>query len=542
MTTATATAPNPFPVEDSTLSQLSANPAATSDGKNVRRYHGHRRNSWIVEGDTDAVVELRARQRTFDGAYTRTALGNLGYALFVLKIFTPDFAKIGLVYVILSILILLIAQTRRRRSDHDWADIYRPLDPERTSPLRKASERLWGREFRTSGDTVVLLGIVVAEQGGLAEEGRPREDPASVSYQHRAGVDEEILHITPNGSRRSTAAGALGADEEALLKRASLEGYDTSLLALQPRGSTTITTDPSSSPMPSPRENTTHSLYTLPSFHLASQPFAEAEEETLQSDGDEASPLSGSFFNSSSLDGHKGDHIDGQPRRARRPSVTSIPSVSVSNPRNAANAYLHRAQMSESRLGKYTSGVSASIYSDDGADDAEKGGIVMSLSVRDLRGGGGGRRRPLWQRKGLLVFLSLLILVLCAALGVGLGVRISRLKSKQDDAAQEAKASSSSTSSRSSASLPDPATSFSPFTTDTPNMDTATLAQPVPSTTVSPSWTDPASVSTTDWAATPTDWTDPAAATEWNADGSQAGGGEGTGGGWWDENGVWHSG
>ncbi|GAA5899525.1 hypothetical protein JCM6882_001140 [Rhodosporidiobolus microsporus] len=132
------------------------------DTKPVRRYRGHRRNSWVVEQDPDTVVELRARQRTFDGAYTRTALGNLGYALFVLKIFTPDFAKIGLVYVILSILILLIAQLRRKRSDHDFADMFRPADPEAASKSKKASERSWGREFRTSGDMVVLLGVVCA--------------------------------------------------------------------------------------------------------------------------------------------------------------------------------------------------------------------------------------------------------------------------------------------------------------------------------------------------------------------------------------------
>ncbi|GAA5978592.1 hypothetical protein JCM11641_002781 [Rhodosporidiobolus odoratus] len=141
-----------------------------------RRYRGHRRSSWVVAEDVDEVVELRARQRTFDGAYTRTALGNLGYALLVLKLFTPEFARIALVYVILAVLLLVIATYRRRRSDHDFADSYRPTsssvaDPASQSPptsspkpKQKASERLWGREFRTSGDTVVLLGVVC---GGL---------------------------------------------------------------------------------------------------------------------------------------------------------------------------------------------------------------------------------------------------------------------------------------------------------------------------------------------------------------------------------------
>ncbi|GAA6018328.1 hypothetical protein JCM10207_000807 [Rhodosporidiobolus poonsookiae] len=125
-----------------------------------RLYAGHRRRSWVVEeDDIDAIVELRARQRTFDGAYTRTALGNLGYALLVLKIFTPEFAKIGLIYVILAILMLIVAQMRRKRSDHDFADMFRPSGPG-ASKQKKASERLWGREFRTSGDVVVLVGCL----------------------------------------------------------------------------------------------------------------------------------------------------------------------------------------------------------------------------------------------------------------------------------------------------------------------------------------------------------------------------------------------
>ncbi|GAA6006052.1 uncharacterized protein JCM10292_006529 [Rhodotorula paludigena] len=122
-----------------------------------RLYQGHRRNSWVVE-DVDEMVELRARSRTFDGAYTRTALGNLGYALLVLKLFTAEFARIGLIYAILAMLLMLIAQLRRRRSDHDFADSYRPADP--SQGQLKASERLWGRAFRTSGDVVFLLGIV----------------------------------------------------------------------------------------------------------------------------------------------------------------------------------------------------------------------------------------------------------------------------------------------------------------------------------------------------------------------------------------------
>ncbi|GAA5962274.1 hypothetical protein JCM8115_004276 [Rhodotorula mucilaginosa] len=126
-----------------------------------RTYRGHRRASWVLE-DPDALIELRARSRTFDGAYTRTALGNLYYSLIVLKVFSSEFARIGLIYVIMSCLLLLIAQFRRRRSDHDFSDKYRTEDPI-ALPGVKASERLWGtRPFRTSGDIIILLGVVCA--------------------------------------------------------------------------------------------------------------------------------------------------------------------------------------------------------------------------------------------------------------------------------------------------------------------------------------------------------------------------------------------
>lgn len=55
-------------------------------------FHSHRRNSFRAS-DIDEIVEIRARQRTFDGAYVRTALSTLGYACLILKVFSTEFAK-----------------------------------------------------------------------------------------------------------------------------------------------------------------------------------------------------------------------------------------------------------------------------------------------------------------------------------------------------------------------------------------------------------------------------------------------------------------
>lgn len=123
-------------------------------------YNGHRRSSFIQE-DADELVELRARQRTFDGAYVRTALGNFGYALIILKVFSTEFAKIGLLYVILAVLLLLVSLHRAKRSDADFADIYKPAPADTIASAIDPSPRIWGRPFRTSGQVVVLVGIVV---------------------------------------------------------------------------------------------------------------------------------------------------------------------------------------------------------------------------------------------------------------------------------------------------------------------------------------------------------------------------------------------
>ena len=53
---------------------------------------GHRTSSFSAV-DLMELTELRARQRTFEGAYRRTALANLGYALTVLRLFDVRFYK-----------------------------------------------------------------------------------------------------------------------------------------------------------------------------------------------------------------------------------------------------------------------------------------------------------------------------------------------------------------------------------------------------------------------------------------------------------------
>lgn len=60
----------------------------------------------------DELVDLRALQRTFDGAYTRTALAQLSYAILILRLFERDFYWCGLVYTLLAVQLVGVATYR----------------------------------------------------------------------------------------------------------------------------------------------------------------------------------------------------------------------------------------------------------------------------------------------------------------------------------------------------------------------------------------------------------------------------------------------
>ncbi|KAK0477137.1 hypothetical protein IW261DRAFT_1401400 [Armillaria novae-zelandiae] len=137
---------------------------------NSRRYRGHRAGSFHTT-DMSELVELRARQRTFHGAYSRSAMGNLGYALTILRLFDHRFYKVGLLFAILGCLLFIIAFLRSRHSQHDFAD---PQEPEPQAGSSEAetvgqeNTRVFGRPFITAGWIVLAVsGVVAAVEIGL---------------------------------------------------------------------------------------------------------------------------------------------------------------------------------------------------------------------------------------------------------------------------------------------------------------------------------------------------------------------------------------
>ncbi|PMD24982.1 hypothetical protein NA56DRAFT_642786 [Hyaloscypha hepaticicola] len=102
----------------------------------------HRARSVILTAQE--LVEIRAAQRTFEGAYVRTAIGQFSFALVVLKIFTSEFYSIGALFATYGVGILLVSLYRRYEGNRQF--------------FSEVGEDGMGRKkFRTSGNAVVVL-------------------------------------------------------------------------------------------------------------------------------------------------------------------------------------------------------------------------------------------------------------------------------------------------------------------------------------------------------------------------------------------------
>ncbi|GJC91870.1 hypothetical protein CH63R_01047 [Colletotrichum higginsianum IMI 349063] len=106
----------------------------------------HRARSVILTAEE--LVEIRAAQRTFEGAYMRTALSQFSFALIILKIFTSEFYAIGALFAVYGAAVMLVAIFRRHEGNRQF--FTSPKEDERggVSVVRK---------FRTSGNSVALL-------------------------------------------------------------------------------------------------------------------------------------------------------------------------------------------------------------------------------------------------------------------------------------------------------------------------------------------------------------------------------------------------
>ncbi|KAF2428086.1 hypothetical protein EJ08DRAFT_651165 [Tothia fuscella] len=107
----------------------------------------HRARSVILS--SEELVEIRAAQRTFEGAYIRTALSQFSFALVVLKIFTSEFYSIGALFAVYGAGVLCTSLFRRQQGNMQFFS-------------EVGEDGLNRRKFRTSGNVVsVLTGLSV---------------------------------------------------------------------------------------------------------------------------------------------------------------------------------------------------------------------------------------------------------------------------------------------------------------------------------------------------------------------------------------------
>lgn len=93
---------------------------------------------------SDEIVEVRAAQRTFEGAYVRTALSQFSFALIVLRIFTPEFYPIGALFAVYGAGVLVIGLVRRRQGNRQFFS-------------ELGEDGVQRHKFRTSGNAVIVL-------------------------------------------------------------------------------------------------------------------------------------------------------------------------------------------------------------------------------------------------------------------------------------------------------------------------------------------------------------------------------------------------
>ncbi len=93
---------------------------------------------------SDELVEVRAAQRTFEGAYVRTALGQFSFSIIVLRIFTSEFYAIGALFSLYGTGILVASLFRRQQGNKQFFS-------------EVGEDGLNQRRFRTSGNMVVVL-------------------------------------------------------------------------------------------------------------------------------------------------------------------------------------------------------------------------------------------------------------------------------------------------------------------------------------------------------------------------------------------------
>lgn len=120
-----------------------------------------------------ASANISAAQRTFDGAYMRTALSQLTFSLAIIKIFEPEFFWIGLTNCVLAIGLVVTSVLRHRMTLKYEERVYEMIETCRNlnvhriedNGIRTASPSpesyTYLPSFRTAGDIVLFIAVYI---------------------------------------------------------------------------------------------------------------------------------------------------------------------------------------------------------------------------------------------------------------------------------------------------------------------------------------------------------------------------------------------
>ncbi|KAK5936981.1 hypothetical protein PMZ80_010730 [Knufia obscura] len=108
------------------------------------QFHMRLHRARSIQLTNDELVEIRAAQRTFEGAYVRTSLSQFSFALVVLKIFTSEFYSIGALFAVYGAGVLMVSAYRRQQGNRQFFS-------------EVGEDGLGRKRFRTSGNVVIML-------------------------------------------------------------------------------------------------------------------------------------------------------------------------------------------------------------------------------------------------------------------------------------------------------------------------------------------------------------------------------------------------
>ncbi|WEJ93531.1 hypothetical protein PSN45_000996 [Yamadazyma tenuis] len=71
-------------------------------------FTAHRRPTRLDLFENNQKLDIRAHQRTYEGAYTRTAIGSLAFSIMIIKLFSKEFLPIGTIYTLYGMVVFII--------------------------------------------------------------------------------------------------------------------------------------------------------------------------------------------------------------------------------------------------------------------------------------------------------------------------------------------------------------------------------------------------------------------------------------------------